>query len=139
MPFLERNNVFQLATDADDPNPPGSANNSKEDIVAQKAVVTYYCPTRRTPVPYGSGRFYRCDYAGNAGYYNDGGINGVVIQTDRATLTIEQIRDGSSNTLMVGEKALNQAAFGTDGGDNERWNNAGWDQDVVRLGGLCDC
>jgi prepilin-type processing-associated H-X9-DG protein len=35
---------------------------------------------------------------------------------------------------MVSEKALNPKAFGQDGGDNERWTNAGWDEDVVRFG-----
>jgi len=42
------------------------------------------------------------------------------------------ITDGTSNSLMFAEKALHMTAHGLDGGDNEAWNNAGWDECVVR-------
>jgi prepilin-type processing-associated H-X9-DG protein len=40
--------------------------------------------------------------------------------------------DGLSNSIMAAEKALPTAVQGSDGGDNESWNNAGWDEDVIR-------
>ncbi|MCA9130034.1 MAG: DUF1559 domain-containing protein [Planctomycetales bacterium] len=40
--------------------------------------------------------------------------------------------DGTSNSIMCAEKALPTSRQGTDGGDNERWNNAGWDECVLR-------
>lgn len=40
--------------------------------------------------------------------------------------------DGTSNSIMCAEKCLPPSRLGTDGGDNERWNNAGWDECVVR-------
>ena len=40
-----------------------------EDSVARCLIKTYYCPSRRPPTGYGSGLFGRCDYAGNAGYF----------------------------------------------------------------------
>ncbi len=40
--------------------------------------------------------------------------------------------DGTSNSIMVSEKHLPASRHGADGGDNERWNNAGWDECVVR-------
>ena len=134
LPFMEQGNVYDLGTDSD---PIGTA-----DLVAQQAISAYYCPTRRGPMAHGSGAFYRCDYAGSAGQRgpdglrdaSSGGLTGVVIQTDRKRMRIEHIRDGSSNTIMVGEKALNPDSWGSEGGDNERWNNAGWDEDVVRFG-----
>ncbi len=144
LPFVEQRTVYELASDSDDPATIGSGQNSKQDIVAQKAVTVYYCPSRRIPEPIGSGKFYRSDYAGNAGERDTGGFRssdsnggkrGVIIQTDRGTTRVELIRDGSSNTIMVSEKALHPKAFGSDGGDNERWNNAGWDEDIVRHGG----
>ncbi len=143
LPFIEQRTVYDLASDQDDPATPGSGQNSKENIVAQKAVKVFYCPSRRSPEPIGSGKFYRSDYAGNAGERDQadirssdssGGKHGVIIQTDRGTTRIELIRDGSSNTIMVSEKALHPKAYGSDGGDNERWNNAGWDEDIVRFG-----
>jgi len=149
LPFMEQNAIYDLATDADDDqsDPPNTGKyNSKENIVAQQAVKVYYCPSRRDPKPHSG--FYRCDYAGNAGERRTGGLRanaqnggsrGVVIQTDRDKIRIELIKDGSSNTIMVGEKALHPLEFGDDGGDNERWSNAGWDEDVIRFGaGLLD-
>jgi prepilin-type N-terminal cleavage/methylation domain-containing protein/prepilin-type processing-associated H-X9-DG protein len=150
LPFLEQQNVFDLANDQEDPAPGSSAYNPGEDRVAQQAIVTYYCPSRRMPLPMGSG-FYRADYAGNAGQRGTAsnvrtafpaaerstGDTGVVVLTGLEKLRIELIRDGSSNTLMVGEKGLHIDAYNVssaDGGDNERWNNAGWDEDVVRWG-----
>ncbi len=133
LPFIEQSPLYDLG---DDGTVAGDHN-----AVALQAVPVYYCPTRRDPTPEGS-NFYRCDYAGNAGERGtgsvrstaSGGLKGVVIQTDRETTRIERIRDGSSNTIMVGEKALHPESFGTEGGDNERWNNAGWDEDIVRYG-----
>ena len=40
--------------------------------------------------------------------------------------------DGTSNSIVWSEKALAPTEHGRDGGDNERWNNAGWDECVVR-------
>ncbi len=142
LPFMEQKPVYDMATDQHDPPTPGSGQNSREDDVARQAIITYYCPSRRFPEPHGSGRFYRADYAGNAGERGPGGIRetasgglrGVIVQTDRAKRRLELITDGTSNTLMVAEKALNPKAFGSEGGDNERWNNAGWDEDIIRYG-----
>lgn len=135
MPFIEQKNIYDLG----DVNNPGGTQN----IVAQSAVASYYCPSRRPVTAYGSG-FYRSDYAGNAGERHSSGVrektstgkHGVVRNNGipEAKLTIERIKDGSSNTLMVGEKALNESAFGSEGGDNERYTNAGWDEDVIRYG-----
>jgi len=46
------------------------------------------------------------------------------------------VRDGLSNTLMVGEKQTNPNYLGRSGGDNEPWVNSGWDQDQLRFGNL---
>lgn len=133
LPYMEQQNLFDLG---DENDPIGTQN-----LVAQQAVKGFYCPTRRDPVADGSG-FYRNDYAGNAGERGPDGLRdpssngttGVVIQTDAGKTTVERIRDGSSNTMMVAEKALHPDKHLTDGGDNERWNNAGWDEGIVRYG-----
>ncbi len=146
LPYIEQQPLFDLASEADDPTEGSSSYNSKENIVAQQFVPGFYCPTRRDPIAYGSAEFYRADYVGCAGefgpvggsnYERDegwGGLRGMVTQTDREKTRIERVRDGSSNTIMVGEKALHPEAFGTDGGDNERWSNNGWDTDMRRFG-----
>ncbi|WP_153555742.1 DUF1559 domain-containing protein [Roseimaritima sediminicola] len=140
--YIEQDNVYDLSSETYDPIVGSGGYNTQEDIVAQAHSPIYSCPSRRQPKPYGSGGFYRVDYAGNAGTRGPGsvrerassGLDGVIMQTDRGRTRIEQIRDGSSNTLMIGEKALHRNSFGSEGGDNERWNNAGWDEDVVRFG-----
>jgi prepilin-type processing-associated H-X9-DG protein len=40
--------------------------------------------------------------------------------------------DGTSNSIIAAEKALPPVRQGSDGGDNERYNNAGWDECVIR-------
>src|SRR5262249_28971635 len=46
-----------------------------------------------------------------------------------------RIPDGTSNTVLLSEKWLHPNQHGKDGGDNESWVNAGWDECVVRGGG----
>ena len=50
-----------------------------------------------------------------------------------AKKTIMSATDGSSNSILYAEKCLPPTRHGSDGGDNERWNNAGWDECVVRF------
>jgi prepilin-type processing-associated H-X9-DG protein len=44
------------------------------------------------------------------------------------------VTDGLTNTILAGEKQVHVSVLGTAGGDNEPWNNSGWDQDHVRFG-----
>jgi len=163
LPYIEQDNVYNLGVDAI-PVFPVSANASNEDGVARQLVKTYYCPSRRSPVGYGSGLFGRCDYAGSAGIFqgnihelsgdtpappigflpaanerttfnfgNFGGRGGFIVWPGRgAKRTIGSITDGTSNTIAAAEKAIPASRYGTDGGDNERWNNSGWDEDNIR-------
>lgn len=51
---------------------------------------------------------------------------------------LADITDGTSNTVLVAEKSTFPSAtlpgtgWGNEGGDNERWNNNGWDECHVR-------
>lgn len=143
LPFMEETAVYNLGDPSLDPATAISAGayNSTQNLVGAEAIVGYYCPSRRTPKLHSGA--YKCDYAGCGGERSGGGglstsvskgARGVVMQTDADTTKIELIRDGSSTTLMVAEKALHPREFGNDGGDNERWNNAGWDNDLIRFG-----
>ena len=101
--------------------------------VARTAIPLYYCPSRRPPTVYANGA--RADYSGNGGSdFDSSGLDGVLVRTYYGTKTLLQITDGTSNTLMVGEKQCHPTVLGTAGGDNEPWNNSGWDEDVVRFG-----
>src|SRR5262245_60903209 len=143
LPYLENQGVFNLGATGDPALGSTNTFNTGDNPIAQSPIAIYNCPTRRAPKQYGSGLYYKNDYAGNAGERGPGGVRdaasngttGVVIQTDADKIKLEQIGDGTSNTMMVAEKALNPDGQGSDGGDNERWHNAGWDEDVVRFGG----
>ena len=95
----------------------------------------YFCPTRREPqtLTY-SDPFYMggmevthalCDYAAN----NFEGT-GVVRQYKRVTL--REITDGTSKTLLVGDKRLNVAILGQWQSDDNEGYTAGWDEDTIR-------
>ena len=172
-PYIEQENVYRLARFDLPPIHTGRpANYNGEDSVAQALIKTYYCPSRRAPIGYGTGLFGRCDYAGNAGYYqgevhengqdtpsttlptngtlklgmeprrnertpenfgNTPGRKGMIVwPAQGAKRRIADVTDGLSNTVLAAEKALPPARQGLDGGDNERWNNAGWDECVIR-------
>jgi prepilin-type N-terminal cleavage/methylation domain-containing protein/prepilin-type processing-associated H-X9-DG protein len=127
MPYIEQDNLFQTI--------------SRSTLYATPVKI-YYCPTRRSPAVYGGSA--KSDYCGNAGTQytsttagtsGNGSFDGVVVRNDASLITFAQISDGTSNTLMISEKWLNPHQWGNDGGDNEAYVNAGWDEDVVRIGG----
>jgi len=71
----------------------------------------------RTPVNFGN-------YPGRGGF--------IVWPGRGAKRTIAGITDGTSNSIAAAEKAIPAGRYGADGGDNERWNNSGWDEDNIR-------
>ncbi len=172
-PYIEQENVYRLARFDLPPIHVGRpADYNGEDSVARVLIKIYYCPSRRAPTGYGAALFGRCDYAGNAGYFqgevhenigdipptdvpangplklgmaprrnertpenfgNTPGRKGIIVwPAFGARRRVGDVTDGLSNTVMVAEKALPFARQGTDGGDNERWNNSGWDEDCIR-------
>ena len=162
LPYLEQSALYDMAEDAP-PHWPNVHNNAKENDVAQQLVATYYCPSRRAPVGYGSAKFGRTDYAGCAGFYHgrpdskvdfipeaplgasaestrspanmgfaSGRAGAIISPYEGQKRRLADIRDGTSHSIIFAEKALHRFEHGRDGGDNERWNNAGWDECVVR-------
>ncbi len=105
-------------------------NEPSDTKIYQKAVGTYFCASRRPPMMYGSSA--KSDYAICAG---DGNYNGAgARRACKPPVNFALISDGTSNTLLVGEKQTNPKNFGGSGGDNEPWPNSGWDQDEYRIG-----
>src|SRR5262249_39134609 len=114
-PYIEQDNLYKLA-------PPdqfvdvntvtgGATILSKLD---KTPVKTYYCPSRRSVQLYHGDAV--CDYGGNAGV---SGSDGVIIlnnNTNYVRVDMGMIIDGTSNTLLVGERRINLAHI-TSGSD----------------------
>ena len=66
-------------------------------------------------------------------YGNTPGRKGMIVWPAQGVKRkIGDVLDGLSNTVLAAEKHLPPNRHGSDGGDNERWNNAGWDECVIR-------
>jgi prepilin-type N-terminal cleavage/methylation domain-containing protein len=107
---------------------------TSDSTIYSSPIPAYFCPSRRRPGKYGSSA--KSDYAGNAG---DGmsNYNGALIRrVCKNSIDFAQFVDGTSNTILVGEKQTNVNNFGGSGGDNEAYVNSGWDQDEIRWGAI---
>lgn len=117
LPYLEHEAVYRATTNA---------------VPRQAVIAAYYCPTRRPAKLFNDAG--KVDYAGNAGTAGDG-TNGVVARQGTRTISLASIVDGTSNTLLLGEKRvklyyLNATDRCT--GDNEPMVSPGWDVDIYR-------
>jgi len=124
LPHLEQDNIHRLVRQ-------GSGTNW--NTLEQQVVKTFYCPTRRLPKLYKNQA--KSDYAASRGT----GENGVAVRVNRtAAVAMTNIRDGTSNTLMIGETRVHLAFINSGGccGDNESLYTNGWADDVVRHGNV---
>ena len=70
---------------------------------------------------------------------NTGGRKGAIVWSALgAKRRLSDFTDGTSNSILAAEKSLpvsinSTSGPGNDGGDNERWNNSGWDEDNIRF------
>ncbi len=124
LPYMEQDNLYKNTDDA---------------FVMAQTVPSYFCPSRRAPMSIaGIGMI---DYGGNGGTYTiagwpwGDGYNGVVPRRDNGPLNLAaSIPDGTSNTILVGEKRLDRLAIGTLQCDDNNGFTSGWDWDVIRWG-----
>jgi prepilin-type N-terminal cleavage/methylation domain-containing protein/prepilin-type processing-associated H-X9-DG protein len=138
LPYIEQDNLFRGS---------GQPSVAAAQIQAiATPVKTYFCPARGGPRVFSQAAWYlpngtyghaQTDYAGSN--LNDTGAivrknNGSGAKDNNGLIAITQINvlDGTSNTLLAGEKRLNVAAIrGFQGDDNEGYSCA-WDHDVMR-------
>jgi len=118
LPYIEQNNLYD---------------NTNYGQVYRTPVEVYYCPSRRSAQGYGDQGYARIDYAGNAGT-NGSGSNGVVRKRDQPRTAFQDIVDGTSNTMLVGEKQTDRTYGDGCCDDNENPYNPGWEVDIYRRG-----
>jgi prepilin-type N-terminal cleavage/methylation domain-containing protein len=125
--------------------------NPSDQVVAGTATSTYICPSFRGPIirPYGSGASERAmmDYIANGGTWGSSGdltkngnaFDGALVPSKSVSSQVRKISDivdGTSSTMLVGEKFVDGAFAFTNteesGGCNEDqgWVD-GWDNDAV--------
>ncbi|MBJ7495411.1 MAG: DUF1559 domain-containing protein [Gemmataceae bacterium] len=134
LPFIEQAAVWKGA---------GGTTVAECQINVIKAVIKiYFCPSRRSPVAlpptgswYGPGGTYEhgpIDYASsnnNTGA-NDG-TNGAMVY-GYVGMNLGHIKDGTTNTLMFGEKRMDTTNMGSYQSDDNEGYACAWDHDVAR-------
>lgn len=131
LPYIEQNAVFQSPTDA---------------IVRAAVIKVYSCPSKRQPTIWLGAML--SDYAGNGGSTTEGSNNhnGMLVRNSiykannagyqSFSVKMNSVKDGTSNTIMVGEKYSSQTILqGGQYGDNTGWYS-GWGWDTIRFGRL---
>jgi len=131
LPFIEADAVWRGGN---------ATTNMDRSIFAIKTPVSiFFCPSRRTAQvhpdnpdwytsPSNSGLSYghaQTDYASS-----NGQNTGAITQTTPKRLA--DITDGTSQTLLLGEKKLDRYALGNYQGDDNEGYTAGWDHDTIR-------
>lgn len=126
----------------------GATDDDKAAIIIQTPVPVHFCPSRRAPQAHAPrGNWYNPrqtfghamnDYAGCGGTNGGNGSDGAVVRTNGTSGNFIQeangmrhITDGTSNTIIVGEKRLRDRYLTYQGDDNEGYSS-GWDHDVIR-------
>ena len=142
LPFIEQTNVWSLSSDA---------------AVESTSISLFSCPSRRTPQavsftdPATGAPTVRAmtDYAGNGGTDSTGsegwanlgnGRDGTLVRRPDGTtsrsgpVNSANIPDGASDTLLLGEKCLNEGRLGGPQPDDDGGYIEGWDFDTIRWG-----
>jgi prepilin-type N-terminal cleavage/methylation domain-containing protein len=142
LPYIEQDNIYKGG---------GATTVGAQMAQARAAVVkTFFCPSRRGPtawtqtnswyIPTTPGTHGQSDYAGSIA--NNSNDNGVIVRTfngnenipgtkRRDPIRLADLADGTSQTLMLGDKKVFRAINGFRGDDNEGYSS-GWDHDTVR-------
>lgn len=145
LPYIEQDNLYK-----------GSGTTTIADAQRQAIgtpVKTFFCPSRRAPQaitqttnwypPTTAGSHAQTDYA--ASIANNSADNGVVVRTfnhnagdgvlgtkRRDPTRMADVVDGTSNTLVLGDKRLRRNVLGSFQSDDNEGYTSGWDHDVVR-------
>jgi prepilin-type N-terminal cleavage/methylation domain-containing protein/prepilin-type processing-associated H-X9-DG protein len=134
LPYIEQAAVWKGA---------GGTTIAECQINVIKAVIKiYFCPTRRSPAAlpptvswYGPAGTYEhgpTDYASsnNDAMVNDG-TNGAIVY-GYVGMNLGHIKDGTTNTLMFGEKRMDTTNMGSYQSDDNEGYACAWDHDVAR-------
>jgi prepilin-type N-terminal cleavage/methylation domain-containing protein/prepilin-type processing-associated H-X9-DG protein len=131
LPFIEGDNVYKGSNT-------GSVAAAQIQAIATPNK-TFFCPARGGPRVFSQAAWYgpsgtyghaQTDYAGSN--LNN---NGAITHRNQSGINITTINttDGTSNTLLIGEKRINIAGIRNFQGDDNEGYTSGWDHDVMRV------
>ncbi len=138
LPYIEQTSIWKGSN---------KATIAEAQIQAISAgIPTLFCPSRtgtgirilpNNGAWYGPGGTYphgSSDYAGS-NLENTGAIAHNPNNGTGRTVSLQTITDGTSSSILVGEKRLNVASLGQYQGDDNEGYSSGWDHDVMRYTG----
>jgi prepilin-type N-terminal cleavage/methylation domain-containing protein/prepilin-type processing-associated H-X9-DG protein len=127
LPFIEQGSLHS------------SINSSNYTQMMAVPVSIYSCPSRRPPtiIDAGHGPRMLIDYVGVTGvggeYSGSGPYYGIIVRNQAGVVRMAGISDGTSNTLMFGEKQLGKDQYATGAWHDDTGWSTGWDEDIMRL------
>jgi prepilin-type N-terminal cleavage/methylation domain-containing protein len=137
LPFIEQQNLWQGSNQTTIAN---------KQIQAMGAVVpAFFCPSRRNPqaLPanaswYGpSGTYVHgpTDYAGSNTENTGAIVQNVGLNSPLDSISMARITDGTSNTLLFGDKRMDRTNLNNYQSDDNEGFTCGWDHDTMRRTG----
>jgi len=125
LPYIEEGNLYEETTNA---------------VIQRTPVESYFCPSRRNSEVTGGIRAMN-DFAGNGGLasaangWSNGQVGGVIVRSQfTPAMKFSKITDGSSNTIMCGEKAVHPTHYRNFSCSDNEGYTSGWDWDTIRWG-----
>ena len=141
LPFIEQEAVY---------NGQPTRSDMGKGLDAQRAKIpTYFCPSRRSPEEFNG--YGMMDYAASGGTalpnyiaadtpyncYFRTLLPGIIKRnSEGGCVRIPEVMDGTSNTIMLGEKSFDMAYYGKVKADDNEGFSIGYDQDVIRWGNI---
>jgi len=128
LPYIEQDNLWntKITTAAD----------WGDSVLKASSVKTFSCPSRRAPTIASdttNGNRFVMDYAGNGGYVANTTTgtptsvntpsNGLIVQSGSTKISLGRIKNGTSNTVLLGEKSVSipGAQGGVEIGDGTKY------------------
>jgi prepilin-type processing-associated H-X9-DG protein len=123
LPYIEQNNLYREQADV---------------VVASTPVSFYFCPSRRGPTVLDDTRAMN-DYAANGGSTLFGEKGMAFRAHQRRVMRFASVTDGTSNTILIGGKALHPSHYSVKNCADDWGYASGSDWDTVRWGEESSC
>jgi prepilin-type N-terminal cleavage/methylation domain-containing protein/prepilin-type processing-associated H-X9-DG protein len=127
LPFVEGDNIWRGG--------PAATDRDRAVLAIGSPLKVFFCPARRAPQ---TAQFSHPDYLGGVVAaralcdYAGSNLEGTGVLQRFQPARFADVTDGTSNTLLLGEKRINRAAMGKPGSDDILGYSAGWDADTLR-------